>query len=312
MNSKAIIPVLVVVALVAAGAGFYYLDLKDQKTFNATSTPDELSAPAAENVDESQFNNTEYADDVVQPDVIENDMPEENGDDASDLPGDESTQNTAEDDNSSMNAADANEGQDAAPVDEDSASNQASADIELDYDFILSERGIGDPGAKVVIREHSSLTCGHCGAFHQNAYNEVKSEYIDTGKVYWIFDDFPLNAPALEAGAVARCLPENRYFNFLQLLFTRQDQWAYDANYRSYLKQNAQLAGLSAQKFDACINDERIKQGIVENMKQAQSENNVNSTPTLVINSDTVISGSQPFSEIKKTLDQALADADAE
>jgi len=172
---------------------------------------------------------------------------------------------------------------------------------------LLQERGIGDPNAPLKVVEHSSLTCVHCGSFHQNAYKEIKKNYIDTGKVHLTFSDFPLNGPAVTASMVARCVPESRYFDFIQFLFERQDDWAYKANYATYLKQNSQLTGLNGESFDNCVANEELKNGILNRMKEIQDGGKVRSTPTFVINGETVLSGAHPYEYFAKIFDAELA-----
>ena len=177
--------------------------------------------------------------------------------------------------------------------------------VTIDVKAALKERRIGGPDAPVVIREFASLTCGHCRNFHRKTFPQLKELSIDTGKAALIFSDFPLNKPALDASMVARCLPESRYFSFIKLLFETQNDWAYDANYIKFLKQNAQLAGLSGAAFDACLGNEELQNGILDRMKSAQEKHEIKSTPTFVIGKDTVIQGAMPLAVFTK----AIADA---
>ncbi len=205
----------------------------------------------------------------------------------------EPTQDTAE------QATEANPATDTA-----AAPAQAAT---IDVAAAIAPRVHGNPDAPITISEHSSLTCGHCGAFHTQTYPTLKAEYIDTGKVKVVFNDFPLNGPALHASMVARCLPAERHAAFTQLLFETQDKWAYDAvGYLNYLKQNAQLAGLGAEAFDACINNAELRDFITKGIQEAQTKHKVSSTPTFVINDTTVVSGALPYAEFKKAIDEAL------
>ncbi|GJL84747.1 MAG: hypothetical protein DHS20C02_05220 [Micavibrio sp.] len=174
----------------------------------------------------------------------------------------------------------------------------------IDVKAALKERRIGNPDAPVTIYEFASLTCGHCGHFHKDMFPQLKEQSIDTGKASLVFNDFPLNKPALEASMTARCLPEGRYFSFIKLLFETQDDWAYDANYIKYLKQNAQLAGLSGAEFDACINNEELRDGILARMKSAQEKYEINSTPTFAIG-ETMLRGGMPLKSFTKAVDDA-------
>ncbi|HBR69737.1 MAG TPA: hypothetical protein DEA55_10225 [Rhodospirillaceae bacterium] len=193
----------------------------------------------------------------------------------------------------------------AAPVEEAAALSASAATIDLDA--ALSERRIGDANAPVTIQEFASLTCSHCAQFHTTTFPDLKTQLIDTGKASLVMSEFPLNKPALDATMVARCLPADRYFSFVGLLFEKQADWAGDANYTNFLKQNAQLAGLSAEQFDACINNETLRNTILDRMKEAQTKHNVQSTPTFVVGESNVISGAMPLEVYVKAVEDAIA-----
>jgi protein-disulfide isomerase len=169
----------------------------------------------------------------------------------------------------------------------------------------LSERSIGKADAPATIVEYSSLSCSHCGAFHKNVFKNLKETLIDTGKARLVISDFPLNGPALHASMVARCLPEDKFFDYIQLLFETQDQWAYSEGYKKYLKQNAQLAGLSAQQFENCINSEPLRAGILAMVEKGQKEQQINATPTFVINGKVKVQGERGLEDFQKAITEA-------
>ncbi|MCE7886121.1 MAG: DsbA family protein [Alphaproteobacteria bacterium PRO2] len=183
----------------------------------------------------------------------------------------------------------------------------AAAPVTIDVNAALSDRILGNSSAPVKISEHASFTCGHCGDFHRETFAQLKKEYIDTGKAYLVFSDFPLNAPAVQASMVARCLPQDKYFDFVSLLFEKQQDWAYNPNYLDYLQAEAGKAGLDKDHFQACIQNKELQEGIVNRMKGVQAQWNINSTPSFVINNRNTISGAIPFEEFKKILDAELA-----
>jgi len=171
----------------------------------------------------------------------------------------------------------------------------------------LDRKVIGDPSAPVEIIEYASLTCSHCADFHTEILPKLKEDYIDTGKAYLVYQDFPLNAPALQASMVARCLPDSRYFGFIGLLFKTQERWAFNADYLNALRQNAKLAGLNDQAFDACLENESLQQSLALTMQAASKKWEINSTPTFVINGgEEIIRGAKDYSEFKTTLDSIL------
>jgi protein-disulfide isomerase len=182
-----------------------------------------------------------------------------------------------------------------------------AATVTIDVNAALSDRALGDTSAPVKISEHASFTCGHCGDFHRETFAQLKKEYIDTGKAYLVFSDFPLNAPAVQASMVARCLPQNKYFDFVSLLFEKQQDWAYNPNYLDYLKVEAAKAGLDEAHFQACIQNTELQEGIVNRMKGVQAQWNINSTPSFVINNRNTVSGAIPFEEFKKLIEAELA-----
>src|SRR6185437_861940 len=95
-------------------------------------------------------------------------------------------------------------------------------------DITRAERSVGKPDAKVTVNEFFSLTCSHCAAFARETYPLVKKDLIDTGKVRWVFHDYPLDQVALMAAMVAHYLPVDRYEPFIDALFNTQDRWAFN------------------------------------------------------------------------------------
>jgi len=153
----------------------------------------------------------------------------------------------------------------------------------------LAERTVGKPDAKVQVVECFSLTCTHCAAFAQETYPEVKAKLIDTGKVHYIFHDFPLDQVALKAAQVARYLPEAQYYPFLEALFASQDDWAFQPNedYHASIFKYAALAGMDQATFDTAWNDDKLAQFILNGQQMAEKMYNISATPTFIINGKT-------------------------
>lgn len=148
----------------------------------------------------------------------------------------------------------------------------------------LAERSLGSADAPVTVIEFSSLTCPHCADFHREIFGKIKSTFIDTGKVRYIVRDFPLEPRAMAAAIVARCVPPDRYFGFIDMLFTDQQTWARSKDLLAELQLRAQLAGLSAEDFNACLNNQALMQGIQKRAEEGQSQYGVDATPTFVVN----------------------------
>jgi protein-disulfide isomerase len=149
----------------------------------------------------------------------------------------------------------------------------------------LTQRAIGKPDAKVQVQEYFSLTCTHCAAFSQETFPQVESKLINTGKVYYIFHDFPLDQVALAAAMVARALPPDRYVPFIQALFASQDRWAFaqGVNSTDELWKMAALAGMSRTTFDATVADTALRDAILARQKAAASKYGIDSTPSFLI-----------------------------
>lgn len=194
-----------------------------------------------------------------------------------------------------------------APVAEAAVSTEP---VKIDLDKAFSPRTLGSADAPVKIVEYASLTCSHCAHFHNDVLPELKTKYIDTGKVQIEFREFPLNDPALKATLTARCLPEDKYESFVNLLFKTQDHWAGGLEYMNALRQNAKLAGMSDATFDACQADPDMKLKVADSMKAAQEKWKISSTPTFIINDGAeVISGAQPLSEFERVFRKVSGDA---
>lgn len=183
----------------------------------------------------------------------------------------------------------------------------ASAPVNtVDAAALTTPRILGNPNAPVKISEHSSFTCGACAAYHRSNFKQLKAEYIDTGKAYLVFDDFPRNPVDIHIGALARCIQGDAYFNFVQLMFETQQQWA-KGDYKAHVKQNAMIAGLSDAQSTACMEDKTVQEALAANRQAASDKFNINSTPTLVINDRKVITGISPYAELKQAIEDELA-----
>jgi protein-disulfide isomerase len=194
------------------------------------------------------------------------------------------------------------------------ATAPASSSANVDYSSAslptdpLGVRTLGNPDAPVKIEEFASLTCGHCAHFHGSTFQELKTKYIDTGKVFFTFTDFPLNAPALDAAMVARCMAPERYFSFLSFLMETQEQWAFSADYKTALNQNAKLAGMNDEAFDSCLANTALKDGLVDRMKAKAEQHQLSSTPSFVITGaagTSTLTGALPIVSFDKAIEDA-------
>ena len=148
----------------------------------------------------------------------------------------------------------------------------------------LKEKKMGLESANIEIIEFASLTCGHCAKFHNEVFPKIKEEFIDTGKVSFIYKDFPLDKFALKASVIARCSGEKKFFSFLKVLYSKQKDWTRtDDPFRSLLK-IAKLGGLKNDEIKVCVGNKSIEDGILKQRLNASKKFDIKATPTLYIN----------------------------
>lgn len=147
----------------------------------------------------------------------------------------------------------------------------------------IGDKTLGPDDAKVIVVEYASATCPHCAAFHTSVFKELKTEFIDTGKIKFISREFPLDDLALAGFMVARCVPDDKYFGMLDLIYEQQRTWAGE-NARAELLKMAKLAGLSEADFDSCLKNEELAKGILAIRKDGAEKFDVNATPTFYVN----------------------------
>jgi len=173
---------------------------------------------------------------------------------------------------------------------------------------MTAERSLGNQNAKVTVIEYSSLTCPHCAAFHTGPWPAIKKEYIDTGKIKFIFRDFPLDRVALAASMIARCAPAERYFGIISLMFETQDAWRGAANPQAALGSIGQLAGMSAETLQVCVQNRAVFEAVMKQRNDGDQKFKIESTPTILVNGQK-IGGSLDIGRFREVVDQALADA---
>lgn len=170
----------------------------------------------------------------------------------------------------------------------------------------VAERVLGKPDAPVTILEYSSLGCPHCADFHRDTLPRIKAAYIDTGKVRFVFIDFPLGAPAVAAAMVARCAPKDAYFGLIDVFFRDQERWAGAPDPLKEIARIGRFAGLSEKDADACVKSQPLLAHIRDGAEDASRRYNINSTPSFVIDG-TMIAGARPFEAFRDAIDAALA-----
>ena len=165
-------------------------------------------------------------------------------------------------------------------------------------DEMLADKTMGSTGAPNTIIEYSSFSCPHCANFHAVTLPELKTKHIDTGNARFIFRDFPLDSPSLQAGMLARCAGDARYFEVIEQLFRTETTWTSGSPSQGLATVMLGL-GMSQATIDACKADSALQQGILKIQQDGQTQFGVNATPTFIVNGDTVV-GNVPLSELEK------------
>ena len=186
-----------------------------------------------------------------------------------------------------------------------SAMAQSASDVAKPVS--LPDMALGPANASVTITEYASMTCPHCAAFNAEVFPKIKSEYIDTGKVRYIFREFPLDIKAAAGSMLSRCIAKGdagKYFAVTDLLFRSQGDWVMK-NTTETLTRIGKQAGLSEQEVETCLKDQSLLDKIAADQKYASDVLKVDSTPTFFINGEK-IKGEASFEEFAKKINPLL------
>jgi protein-disulfide isomerase len=165
----------------------------------------------------------------------------------------------------------------------------------------LPELAMGDPSGVPVI-EYGSLTCPHCAVFSREVFPALKKDYIDTGKVHFIFREFSRNPLDVAAFVLARCIGDDKAFAAIELLFNEQDKWAFVDKPLEPLIAAMRPTGLTHDQAMACLKDQSKADAMVAIAKRASDEVQLSGTPTFVI-AGKVFGGELNMDQLKAILD---------
>ena len=166
---------------------------------------------------------------------------------------------------------------------------------------------LGDADAPVEVIEYASYTCPHCASFHAETFKDFKRDYIDTGKVHFIYREVFFDRYGLWAAMVARCGGPERYFGISDLIYAQQGSWARagePAAIAGELKKLGLQAGLDQAQLDACLQDADMAQSLVAWYEGNAQRDGIRSTPSFVIDGE-VHTGNMSLSRIGELVDAA-------
>ena len=168
---------------------------------------------------------------------------------------------------------------------------------------------IGDENAPITIIEYASMSCSHCADFHNNTLPDLKTEYIDTGKVRMVFRDYPFNYPALLGSMMMRCIPGDVRYDYMNALYQLQPNWVNrDPKItKKELYKIMQSGGMTKDEFDTCYGNIDNENLILEGVMAAQKDFNIKSTPSFVINGN-LVEGNKNIKEFRQIIDKILSE----
>jgi len=175
----------------------------------------------------------------------------------------------------------------------------------------IVEMVLGNPDAEVTVVEYASFTCPHCASFHAGSFKDLKKDFIDTGKIKFVYREVYFDRQGLWAAIVARCGEgaENRYFGIADMIYENQRAWARQEDPAAIvesLRRFGKTAGLTDTQLDQCFSDADTAQKLYARYLQLAEEDSVTSTPTFIINGD--LYSNMPYAEMADIINAALGE----
>ncbi len=185
------------------------------------------------------------------------------------------------------------------------AAQEASSEIDRS---LVEEMVLGSESAPLTVIEYASSTCPHCRTFHEEVFREFKTNYIDTGKVRFIFREVYFDRYGLWAGMVARCDGSQRFFGIMDMIFSRQPEWTRagsEIEVAENLARIGRAAGLGDEEVNACLRDQELARAMVAVYQENAEEHGIRSTPSFVIDGE-LVTGAMSYSDFSALLDARL------
>ena len=207
-----------------------------------------------------------------------------------------------------LNAADTGLGSSSSAGFGAAMAQSAETTSEIDTSGII-EMALGAKDAPVTVVEYASFTCPHCARFHQDVLPEIEKNYIDTGKIRFIFREAYFDKYGLWASLMARCGGEMRYFGVTDILMQDQHAWLGEgdpATVVENLRRIGLTAGMTNESLDACFNDSDQVQALVAWYQENFTRDDMNSTPSFLINGQKY--SNMSYDDFSTILDEKLAE----
>ena len=173
----------------------------------------------------------------------------------------------------------------------------------------VTEMTLGNPDAKVTVTEYASYTCPHCRDFHETTFGQLKANYIDTGKINFVYREVYFDRFGLWAAMVARCGGDMRYFGIADMIYSTQPEWLASgdpAEIGQNLRTIGKKAGLTDAELDVCLNDGQNAEALVAVYKKNTEADGISSTPSFIINGEKF--SNMNYDEFSAILDKKLVE----
>jgi protein-disulfide isomerase len=151
------------------------------------------------------------------------------------------------------------------------------------------EMSMGNPEAPVTVIEYASFTCPHCRTFHEGPFKQLKTDYIDTGRIHFVYREVYFDRFGLWAGMLARCAGPERYFGMAEMIYATQQEWLGNgdpATIAENLRRMGRTAGLTDEEVNACLQDGEMARAMVAVYQENAEADGIESTPSFVINGE--------------------------
>lgn len=184
----------------------------------------------------------------------------------------------------------------------------ADAETKIDTSGII-DMTFGAEDAPVTVVEYASFTCPHCANFHKNVLPSIKENYIETGKVRFIFREAYFDKFGLWASLMARCGGEMRYFGITDILMADQKAWLGEGDPTEVvanLRRIGLSTGMTNESLDACFDDGDQVQALVAWYQENFTRDNMDSTPSFLINGQKY--ANMDYEKFATVLDEKLAE----
>ncbi|RBW53226.1 DsbA family protein [Ruegeria sp. A3M17] len=185
-------------------------------------------------------------------------------------------------------------------------SSAEAQEVDLDTSTIV-EMTLGAEDAPVEIIEYASYTCPHCANFHTGAYKQLKKDFIDTGKVKFIYREVYFDRYGLWASMVARCGGPEKFFGISDLIYEGQSEWTKaggPAEIVDELRKIGRLAGIDNDQLEACLQDGTRAQTLVAWYQENAERDGIQATPSFIVNGNPV--ENQSYDGFKKLIEDEL------